>query len=817
MVPSLANAGRSLRQRVGRGVGADALVLGEHDRVALALRDLDGRDLVVEDAVLLRDGGELVRARRERVLLLAGGDRVARVVVLGRDAHRDLVERAGERVEGHRVDQRDVAVLEALARLRQQVRRLGHRLHAAGDDDLELAGTDELVGQRDRVEAGQADLVDGQRRDVHRDAALDRGLAGGDLAGAGLDDLAHDHVVDLVGRDAGALERGLDRDAAEVGGGEVLERAEQPAHRGTGTRDDDGRSGAHDGPSCRHHVVYASRYCCEHPVPRRGPRTRRHRHRPRRVRRARPRRRHRVLRPRVRPPARAPRDQRGAGRRGGDGRHRRLVHPAALRAEPRLRDREVPRAQRRGHPAGRLPGDRRRGRRRSACATPACACCTTPRAAARPARGSTSCTRRTPAACSSSWSNPPPSTDRRRPRDVTGFVPGEGTLGRIRRTAVGSVGDGRDRRVPHHPQRRPPEADVQQILDAILSGTATTADFAALAIPESYRGITRAQGRGAHVRRADDAGEGPPHVAAPRRRTAARARPGRGAHRRDGQLGQLQHRVVEHLRAGLDLRLPRALRPHQPARQAARPALPRHRLRPVRRRAAHRPRRAHVEGRRRGRRALPVGRAREPAGPQRHDARPRAAHLGLRDQLRRPRRARPGQGQPAAAQARPPHVGGGRGPRAGQLHGLPPARELAERRRHEAGRHRADLGRLRRPRLLRHADGAQRRRDADLRRLQRRTRPTSAASMGAELIIDRKRRGLPVLEGRADPGPEGVAPPRRPTSASSPAARTSTSSSSTRAARPSAPASTSRARAARSSPARRPRATCTSTTTATSG
>ena len=34
------------------------------------------------------------------------------------------------------------------------------------------------------------------------------------------------------------------------------------------------------------------------------------------------------------------------------------------------------------------------------------------------------------------------------------------------------------------------EADVKQILDTILSGTATTADFAALEIPESYRGIT---------------------------------------------------------------------------------------------------------------------------------------------------------------------------------------------------------------------------------------------------------------------------------------------------------------------------------------
>ena len=51
---------------------------------------------------------------------------------------------------------------------------------------------------------------------------------------------------------------------------------------------------------------------------------------------------------------------------------------------------------------------------------------------------------------------------------------------------------------------------------------------------------------------------------------------------------------------------------------------------------------------------------------------------------------------------------------------------------------RADLGRLRRPRLVRHADGAGRRRDPGLRGLQRRTRPRSAARMGAELVIDRR-------------------------------------------------------------------------------
>ena len=64
-----------------------------------------------------------------------------------------------------------------------------------------LAGTDQLVGQVDGVQARQADLVDGDGGHVHRDAALDRGLAGGDLAGAGLEDLAHDHVVDLLAAD----------------------------------------------------------------------------------------------------------------------------------------------------------------------------------------------------------------------------------------------------------------------------------------------------------------------------------------------------------------------------------------------------------------------------------------------------------------------------------------------------------------------------------------------------------------------------------------------------------------------------------------
>ena len=68
--------------------------------------------------------------------------------------------------------------------------------------------------------------------------AGDGGLAGGDLAGAGLEHLAHDHGVDLVGRDAGPFEGGGDGPPSEVGGRERREAARELADRRTRRRDD---------------------------------------------------------------------------------------------------------------------------------------------------------------------------------------------------------------------------------------------------------------------------------------------------------------------------------------------------------------------------------------------------------------------------------------------------------------------------------------------------------------------------------------------------------------------------------------------------
>ena len=73
-----------------------------------------------------------------------------------------------------------------------------------------------------------------------RDPGLDLGLARGDLALAGLDDLAHDDVLDLLGSDLGALERGLDRACRRARWRPGREAAAELADRGAGGREDDG-------------------------------------------------------------------------------------------------------------------------------------------------------------------------------------------------------------------------------------------------------------------------------------------------------------------------------------------------------------------------------------------------------------------------------------------------------------------------------------------------------------------------------------------------------------------------------------------------
>ncbi len=118
--------------------------------------------------------------------------------------------------------------------------------------------------------------------------------------------------------------------------------------------------------------------------------------------------------------------------------------------------------------------------------------------------------------------------------------------------------------------------------------------------------------------------------------------------------------------------------------------------------------RAELEAGGPGDRPLQLCRRPEPERPRRLDPGRQPADLGVRDQLRRPGRPGRGQGQPADAQARPPHLGGGGRQRPVQLHVLPDA-GLEERGPDEAGGQGAGVGGVRRARRLRRPVRAQRR------------------------------------------------------------------------------------------------------------
>ena len=257
----------------------------------------------------------------------------------------------------------------------------------------------------------------------------------------------------------------------------------------------------------------------------------------------------------------------------------------------------------------------------------------------------------------------------------------------------------------------------------------------------------------------ESAEKDPTQEPAHRRRRHARAGARRGVRRGDGVEHQLQHGVDVDLRAAADVRVPRPLRPREHVGGTPRAALPRRRIRRVGRRAAGRVGGAQLEARRPGHGPLQLRRRPGSVGPRRLDARRQPAHLGVRDQLRRPRRPDHRQGQPADAEADPPHVGGGGGQRAVQLDELPDARR-AQRGTDEAGRRRAGVGRDRWHRRLRDAVRPQRRRHPRRRRVV--TREGRAAPRARRRGGHRPQgRGLPLLVRRHDAGRVGVAAVRQ--------------------------------------------------------
>lgn len=76
------------------------------------------------------------------------------------------------------------------------LRGIAHALHATRDDNVPVAKLNLLGADDDAFEAGRADLVDGRRVCLFRDAREERGLACRGLAYTGLDDIADEDLLD---------------------------------------------------------------------------------------------------------------------------------------------------------------------------------------------------------------------------------------------------------------------------------------------------------------------------------------------------------------------------------------------------------------------------------------------------------------------------------------------------------------------------------------------------------------------------------------------------------------------------------------------
>ncbi len=176
---------------------------------------------------------------RGRELVLTGPADTALVVALRRETHGAMVKGTRQAVEHHRIDHALVADSVTGTGAGQKIRRIGHRLHAARNDDVGFARAHHEVGQVNGLQTRQADLVDGRCVDAERNARLLGRLTRRDLALSRLDDLTHQHSVDARWINAGHVEHALDGDAAELLGAQSRERPRKLSDGGATTRDDD--------------------------------------------------------------------------------------------------------------------------------------------------------------------------------------------------------------------------------------------------------------------------------------------------------------------------------------------------------------------------------------------------------------------------------------------------------------------------------------------------------------------------------------------------------------------------------------------------
>ena len=180
------------------------MLVGVEDNGLLAHLNLDRNDLVLELASLDCSNSLLLGCQSDLVLHLTG-DAVLLSYVLSGDAHVVVVEYVPNAVVDHHIDHLDVVHTSAPAHVAGDVRSRGHRLSAACQHALNVAGLNHLCCQRHCSHGGTADLVDGHCRSFDRQTCTHHCLTSDVLTTASGKDLTEYNLVDCSLVDACAL------------------------------------------------------------------------------------------------------------------------------------------------------------------------------------------------------------------------------------------------------------------------------------------------------------------------------------------------------------------------------------------------------------------------------------------------------------------------------------------------------------------------------------------------------------------------------------------------------------------------------------
>ena len=137
-------------------------------------------------------------------------------------------------VHHHVIDNAVMAGAVAGAGLGQQIGRIAHALHAAGQHDRGRACIDDVMGQHGRLHAGATDLVDGGGAGGVGQFGAAGGLASRCLTLSGRQYVAHENLIDPLGCNLGPLQRRADHVGAELVCAERRQFAHETAQRRAG-------------------------------------------------------------------------------------------------------------------------------------------------------------------------------------------------------------------------------------------------------------------------------------------------------------------------------------------------------------------------------------------------------------------------------------------------------------------------------------------------------------------------------------------------------------------------------------------------------